>query len=184
MNYAEIKECDIANGPGVRLTLFVSGCTHHCPECFNPETWDFNYGEPFTEEVQDKMIEILKDESYQGLTLLGGEPMEMANQKALLPFLERVKRECPEKDVWCFTGYLYDQDILGHFAKIMPETMKILALIDVLVDGEFEIALKDITLLYKGSSNQRTIDVKKSLKENKIVLWNPGSVSMLPNAKI
>lgn len=184
MNYAEIKEFDIANGPGVRLTLFVSGCTHHCPECFNPETWDFNYGKPFTGEVQDKLIDMLRDESYQGLTLLGGEPMEPANQKALLPFIKRVRRECPDKDIWCFTGYLFDRDILEGFAEKMSETRELLSLLDVVVDGEFKIALKDVTLLYKGSANQRTIDVPKSLKADQIITWDPKHVSMSPNARL
>ncbi|MDO4479205.1 MAG: anaerobic ribonucleoside-triphosphate reductase activating protein [Lachnospiraceae bacterium] len=178
MHYAEIKEYDIANGPGIRLTLFVSGCTHHCKECFNPETWDFNFGEPFTREVEDRIIEMLKDDSYQGLTLLGGEPMEPANQKALLPFLKRVREEVPGKDIWCFTGYLFDDDLLGRMAKKLTETRPLLELIDVLVDGEFKIELKNINLLYKGSSNQRTIDVPASLKAGEIITWDPGSTSI------
>lgn len=183
MNYAEIKKYDIANGPGVRLSLFVSGCTHHCPECFNPETWNFEYGQPFSEAVQDDIVATLKDDNYQGLTLLGGEPMEPVNQRALLPFLERVRRECPGKDIWCFTGYLFDRDLLGRFALKMPETEKMLSLIDVLVDGEFKIELKDISLLYKGSSNQRTIDVKKSLAEKKIILWTPTQAKRSENVR-
>ena len=178
MNYAEIKEYDIANGPGVRLTLFVSVCTHHCPECFNPETWDFNYGKPFTEDVEETLLEKLGEGCYQGLTLLGGEPMEIANQDALLPFLEKVRERWPKKDIWCFTGYLMDRDLLGRMAPVHPATQRMLELIDVLVDGEFRIEEKDITLLYKGSRNQRTINVPASLEKGEIVLWEPHGVTV------
>ena len=184
MKYANFKEYDIANGPGIRFSLFVSGCTHHCKGCFNPETWDFNYGKPFTKEVEDYIIKETGHEFYEGLTLLGGEPMEPVNQKGLLPLVKRFKELYPYKTIWCFTGYLYDRDLLGHFAKVMPETMELLKRIDVLVDGEFMLDQKDVTLLFKGSSNQRTIDVQKSLKTGKIVTWDPGDTSMSPNSKI
>lgn len=184
MNYSGVKEYDIANGPGVRYSLFVSGCTHHCKGCFNPETWDFKAGKPFTKEMEDHIIEQLGHDFYQGMTLLGGEPMEPVNQKGLLPLVKRFKDTYPDKDLWCFSGYLFDRDILGHFAKVMPETMELLKRIDVLVDGEFVLEKKDITLLFKGSSNQRTIDVQKSLKAGHIITWDPGDTSMSPNSKI
>ena len=136
MNYAGIKEYDIANGPGIRFSLFVSGCTHHCRGCFNPDTWSFHYGKPFTKETEDYIIRQLGQDCYQGMTLLGGEPMEPVNQKGLLPLVKRFKETYPEKDLWCFSGYLFDKEILGHFAKIMPETMELLKYIDILVDGQ------------------------------------------------
>ena len=189
MNYAEIKEYDIANGPGIRLCLFVSGCTHHCPGCFNQQTWDFGFGEPYTEETEQHLLDLLDDPSYQGLTLLGGEPMEPANQRALLPLFRRFKEAHPEKDIWLFTGYLFDRDLLGwesdnkeqrlpKTAIAIPETPELLSFVDVVVDGEFMQAKKDITLLYKGSANQRTIDVPRSLAERKVVIWDPGDVSI------
>ena len=184
MNYANFKQYDIANGPGIRFSLFVSGCTHHCNGCFNPETWDFNYGKPFTKDVEDFILKEVGHEFYEGMTLLGGEPMEPVNQKGLLPLVKRFKEMYPQKTLWCFTGYLYDRDLLGHFAKVMPETMELLKRIDVLVDGEFMQDKKDVTLLFKGSSNQRTIDVPKSLKAGKIITWDPGDTSMSPNSKI
>lgn len=162
MNYSNIKEYDIANGPGIRYTLFVSGCTHHCKGCFNPETWDFAHGKPFTKDIEDHILEEVGQEYYEGLTLLGGEPMEPSNQKGLLSLVTRFKERYPQKTIWCFSGYLFDRDLLGRFAKIMPETMELLKRIDVLVDGEFMLDKKDVTLLFKGSSNQRTIDVPKA----------------------
>lgn len=173
MYYGEIKFNDISNGPGVRTSLFVSGCTHHCENCFNKETWDFKFGKEFTKETEDRIIESLRPAYVQGFTLLGGEPMEHINQQGVLPLLERIKSELPEKNIWIFSGYLFDRDILDVMAEKWPETMKILELTDVLVDGEFVEALKDITLKFKGSSNQRTIDVQKSLKE-KCVVTLPG----------
>ncbi len=184
MNYANIKEYDIANGPGIRLTLFVSGCTHHCKGCFNPETWDFSYGKPFTKELEDHILKEMGADYYEGLTLLGGEPMEPVNQKGLLSLVTRFKELYPKKTIWCFSGYLFDRDILGHFAKIMPETMELLKRIDVLVDGEFILEKKDVTLLFKGSSNQRTIDVPKSLDAGEIIQWDPRDTSMSPNSKL
>ena len=184
MNYANFKEYDIANGPGIRFSLFVSGCTHHCKGCFNPETWDFNYGKPLTKETEDYILKEVGQEFYEGLTLLGGEPMEPANQKALLSLVTRFKEMYPQKNLWCFTGYLYDRDLLDNFAKKMPETMELLKRIDVLVDGEFVLEKKDVTLLFKGSSNQRTIDVQKSLASGTVVPWDPRDTSMSPNSKI
>lgn len=169
MNYANIKHYDIANGEGVRTSLFVSGCTHHCKDCFNPETWDFGYGKPFTKEVIDNIIQSLKPDYVNGLTLLGGEPMEIANQKALLPLVEQVKKIYPNKTVWCYTGYQFE-DLLSGGKVHADWAEKLLNNIDIIVDGEFVKEKKDITLRFKGSSNQRIIDVQKSLKENKIIL--------------
>ena len=169
MNYANIKHYDIANGEGVRTSLFVSGCTHHCKDCFNPETWDFAYGKPFTQEVIENIIQSLKPDYVNGLTLLGGEPMEIANQKALLPLVEQVKKIYPSKTVWCYTGYQFE-DLLSGGKVHADWTEKLLNNIDIIVDGEFVKEKKDITLRFKGSSNQRIIDVQKSLKENKIIL--------------
>ena len=170
MNYGNIKYNDIANGEGVRVSLFVSGCTHHCKNCFNPETWDFNYGKPFTKEIEDNIISALAPDHINGLTLLGGEPMEPANQKALLDFVKRVKSIYPNKTIWCYSGYLFDTELLSESRAHCPWTKELLSYIDILVDGEFKEDLKDITLRFKGSSNQRVIDVQKSLKENKVVL--------------
>lgn len=171
MNYAEIKYTDIANGPGVRVSLFVSGCTHHCKGCFNAVTWDFAYGKPFTQEVQDAIIEALEPYYISGLTLLGGEPMEPENQKALLPFVRRVKERYPEKTIWCFTGYLFDTQVLNQMCKEIPETKELVSLFDVCVDGPFVEEKKNITLKFRGSSNQRIIDVPRTLKEDRIVLY-------------
>ena len=157
MYYGEIKKCDIANGPGVRVSLFVSGCTHHCKGCFNEETWSFEFGQPFTAETEEQILKLLEPSYISGLTVLGGEPMEYMNQEALLPFLEKVKERFPEKTIWCFTGYVFEKDILEQ--------------IDYLVDGPFVEAKKDITLRFRGSSNQRIIDVKKSLETGEVVLW-------------
>jgi len=170
MNYANIKFNDIANGEGVRTSLFVSGCTHHCKNCFNPETWDFNYGKEFTQEVQNKIIQSLKPDYINGLTLLGGEPMEPANQKGLLPFIKKVKETYPNKTIWCYSGFLFDEELLKESRAHCPWTLELLSYIDILVDGRFVQDLKDITLRFKGSSNQRVIDVKESLKENKVIL--------------
>lgn len=171
MNYATIKFNDIANGTGVRTTLFVSGCKHGCKGCFNQEAWDFNYGKPFTKEVEDEILKSLESEFNDGLTLLGGEPFEPENQIALLPFLKRVKEKFPSKDIWCFTGFLLDKELLGNSRGKINETIEMLSLIDVLVDGRFIEEQKSLMLKFKGSKNQRIIDVKKTLKENKIVLY-------------
>ncbi len=171
MNYAEIKYCDIANGPGVRTSLFVSGCTHHCEGCFNAMTWDFHYGEEYTKEVEDKIIESLKPDYIVGLTLLGGEPFEHVNQIGLLPLVKRVKEEFPQKTIWCYTGYTLETDIIGRMAKIWPETMELLSCLDVLVDGEFVLEKKDISLQFRGSSNQRLIKIPEFLESGEIHFW-------------
>ncbi len=173
MNYAEVKQYDVANGPGVRVSLFVSGCTHHCKECFNPETWDFDYGKPFTQETIDMILEYLEPEYIKGITLLGGEPLEHSNQKGLLPLLEQIHNKYPEKSIWCFTGYDYEKDVMGKMYQEWPETKQLLSYIEVLVDGEFMIEKKDLGLRFKGSSNQRSILVQESLAAGEIVLWQP-----------
>ena len=175
MNYGEIKNFDIANGEGVRVSLFVSGCTHHCKNCFNPETWSFDYGEPFTKEVEDKIIEELRPDYINGLSLLGGEPFEPQNQAALLPFLRRVKERFPDKTVWCYTGYLFDTQLLSESRARCEHTDEMLSLIDVLVDGEFVQELYNISLQFRGSSNQRIIDVQKSLNSGKLTEYVPKS---------
>lgn len=171
MNYANIKECDIANGPGVRVTLFVSGCSHHCEGCFNEETWDFQYGQPFTEETADSILEMLAPDYVAGLTLLGGEPLEPVNREALLPLLRAVKKRYPEKNIWCYTGYLFEKDILESFCAQWEGMREFLSYLDVIVDGEFIMARKDISLRFRGSANQRIIDVQASLERKKVVLW-------------
>lgn len=170
MNYGEIKNYDIANGIGVRVSLFVSGCTHRCKNCFNPQTWDFNFGKEFTDETENEILKMLEPDYITGLTVLGGEPFEPANQQRLLPFLQRVKAKYPSKTIWIYTGYLLDKELLRESRARCKYTDQILALTDVLVDGEFVEELKNITLLFRGSSNQRIIDVPKTLKENKIVI--------------
>ncbi len=169
MNYGEIKNCDIANGIGVRVSLFVSGCTHHCRGCFNAQTWDFNFGEPFTKEVEDKILEYLKPDYINGITILGGEPFEPSNQQVLLPFLRRVKGECPSKTIWIYSGYKFDEELLKKSRARCEYTDEILSMTDILVDGRFEEELKNIRLVFRGSSNQRIIDVKESLKVNKVI---------------
>lgn len=173
MNYAEIKTCDVANGPGVRVSLFVSGCTHHCEGCFNKETWDFNFGKPFTDEVIDDIIEYMKPDYIKGITLLGGEPLEQTNQQGLLPLLRKIDQIYPEKDIWCFTGYDFEKDVIGRMMKEWDETKEFMSYIDVLVDGEFMIDKKDLNLVFKGSSNQRTIMVQESFAEGRIIYWQP-----------
>ncbi len=170
MNYAEIKKFDIANGPGIRVSLFVSGCLHHCRGCFNEEAWDFKYGDLFTNEIENEIIEALKPEYIEGLTILGGEPFEADNQKALLPFLKRVRQIYPEKTIWAFTGFKLDDELLGDSRASITITKELLSLIDVLVDGRFKLDEKDISLVFRGSKNQRIIDLKASLEQNKIVL--------------
>lgn len=171
MNYGEIKTTDIANGVGVRTSLFVSGCTHHCKGCFNEETWDFNFGKPFTKEVEDEIIESLRPVYVTGLTILGGEPMEVVNQKALRPFIERIKKELPGKTIWIYSGYVWEELTDVNNSRCHgDDTDAILSMIDVLVDGEFKLDLKNISLKFRGSSNQRIIDVPKTLEEGSIVL--------------
>ena len=170
MNYSGIKTHDVANGIGIRVSLFVSGCTHHCKGCFNPETWDFCYGEPFTEKEEEKIIEALAPSFIKGFSLLGGEPFEPQNQKALLPLLEKIKKAYPEKDIWCYTGYTMDEELLKKSRARTELTDKMLAFIDVLVDGEFVEDEKDLNIRFRGSRNQRIIDVKETLKTGKLVL--------------
>ena len=171
MNYAAIKNCDIANGPGVRVSLFVSGCTHRCKGCFNEVAWDFNYGSPFTQEVTDEILQMLAPDYVKGLTLLGGEPFEPANQPTIVEFLRQLKAEYPTKSVWAFTGYLFDKDILGGKLGPWEITEEYLSYLDVLVDGPFVEAKKNLSLRFRGSENQRLIDVPASLEQGEIVLW-------------
>ncbi|MDO4922265.1 MAG: anaerobic ribonucleoside-triphosphate reductase activating protein [Phascolarctobacterium sp.] len=172
MNYATIKNLDIANGPGLRVSLFVSGCTHHCKGCFNPEAWDFNYGQPFTQETEEKIFRLLENGHIRGLSLLGGEPFEPANQAALLPFLRRFKEKFPQKDLWCYSGYNFEKDMLTGNLGPWEITKEMLSYIDILVDGEFVLELKNPNLRFRGSANQRVISVQDSLREDKVVLWD------------
>ena len=174
MNYGEIKKYDIANGEGVRVSLFVSGCTHHCPGCFNQETWDFGFGKPYTEETEREILRAAAPGYIAGLSLLGGEPFEPANQEVLVGLLRKFKDRFPDKTVWCYTGYLFDRELLEESRARCRWTDEMLSMIDVLVDGRFVEALKDITLLFRGSSNQRLINVQESLREGKVVLYEPG----------
>ncbi len=171
MNYAEIKTLDVANGPGIRLSLFVSGCNHKCVGCFNELAWDFNYGKPFDESTIDYIIETINSGPYQGMTLLGGEPLEPVNQKGLLPLVRRFKKECPDKDLWCFSGFTYEY-IMENMCGKLEETEELLSYIDVLVDGPFVQEKRNLMLKFRGSENQRLIDLKKTLKENKVILWD------------
>ncbi len=171
MNYGEIKSCDIANGIGVRISLFVSGCTNHCKNCFQPQTWDFNFGEPFTSDTEEKILKMLEPDYIDGLTVLGGEPMEPSNQQALYPFLLKVKEKMPNKTIWVFSGFTLEEMREEGGYSNCDVTEKILSIIDVLVDGRFVEELKDITLKFRGSSNQRLIDMKKTNEQGSIVLW-------------
>ena len=171
MNYATIKNCDIANGPGVRVSLFVSGCTHRCPGCFNEIAWDFNYGEPFTDQTVDEIVKMMAPAHIKGLTLLGGEPFEPQNQLPIVELLRRVKAEYPDKSIWAYSGYLFDKDILAGRLGDWEITKEYLSYLDVLVDGPFIQAQKDLTLRFRGSSNQRLINVPASLEKGEIVLW-------------
>ena len=174
MKYAKIKKCDVANGPGVRVSLFVSGCNHHCKNCFNREAWDFNYGNDFTQKEQDEIIQDLKPEYLDGLSLLGGEPFERENQEELAPFVKKVKDTYPNKKIWCYTGFTFDKQILQEMVETenRESTKEMLQNIDYIVDGRFVEELKDPKLRFRGSSNQRIIDVKKSLEQNQIVIWD------------
>ncbi len=169
MNYANIKNCDIADGVGVRVSLFVSGCTHCCEGCFQPETWDFAYGQPYTQETEDRILEMLRPSYIDGLTLLGGEPMEPANQRELVKLLRRIKTELPEKNVWCYSGYVLEE-LQGESRARCEVTDEMLSMIDVLVDGEFVQAKKNISLAFRGSENQRLIDLKATLAKGEVTL--------------
>ena len=171
MNYGAIKKCDIANGVGVRTVLFVSGCTHHCKGCFQPETWNFDYGERYTKEAEDEIIESLRPDYVDGITLLGGEPFEPENQRELVKLLRRIKKELPQKTVWSFSGFTYEE-LTGDSRAVCEVTNEMLSMLDVLVDGEFVEAKRNISLRFRGSENQRLIDMNKTRKEGKIVLWD------------
>ena len=178
MNYATIKNCDIANGPGVRVSLFVSGCTHRCPGCFNEVAWDFHYGEPFTEQTIESILDMLRPSYIKGLTLLGGEPFEPQNQADVVKLLRRIKAELPEKSIWAFSGYLFEKDMLsGRIGDIS----EYLSYLDVLVDGPFVLAKKNLNLRFRGSENQRIIDVKASLAAGQTLLWGDNQKGMREN---
>ena len=173
MHYGEIKLFDIANGEGVRTTLFVSGCRNRCEGCFQPQTWDFDYGKPFGDEAKEKIFNSFERGVVRGLTVLGGEPMEPENQVALLPFLREMKAKFPDKTVWLYTGNLYEEltgEVAGH-PKCIPETRELLSLVDILVDGRYVAAERSIGLRFRGSRNQRIIDMNKTRAEGKIVIW-------------
>lgn len=174
MHIGQIIIADSANGEGIRVSLFVSGCTNHCPGCFQPETWDFLFGRLYTKEIEDSIIKELQKPYYDGLTLLGGEPFEVENQRALLPLIRRVRKECPGKTIWAYTGFTYDKDLTNNGCRHIECTDEILDNIDVLVDGKFIQKLYNITLNFRGSSNQRIIDMKKTRATGKITLshWN------------
>ena len=161
MNYGNIKECDIANGPGVRVSLFVSGCRHHCKGCFNAETWDFGYGKPFTEETGREILRLLEPSYIQGFTVLGGEPFEPENQPAVAELLKQIRMVYPQKDIWCYSGYLWDRDLAAGGVVHTEVTDEMLSYVDVLVDGEFVEAEKDLTLQFRGSRNQRILELKR-----------------------
>ena len=173
MHYGMIKKSDIANGEGIRTTLFVSGCRNRCKGCFQPQTWDFNYGKPFTDETAEQIFKTFENPFVRGLTVLGGEPMEPENQVALLPFLKEFKHRFPEKTIWLYTGNLYEE--LSGFAegseKRLPITDEILSLVDILVDGRYVEALRSIGLRFRGSSNQRVIDMNKTRELGDVVIW-------------
>lgn len=175
MNYATIKNCDIANGPGVRVSLFVSGCTHRCPGCFNEVAWDFDYGQPFTDETIETILDMLRPSYIKGLTLLGGEPFEPRNQADVVKLLRRVRQELPEKSIWAFSGYLFEKDMLSGRIGDLSEYLSCL---DVLVDGPFIQAKKNLSLRFRGSENQRIIDMKASLKEGRTILWDDDQKGM------
>ena len=178
MNYATIKNCDIANGPGVRVSLFVSGCTHRCPGCFNEVAWDFHYGEPFTDETIESIVEMLRPSYIKGLTLLGGEPFEPQNQADVVKLLRRVRQELPEKSIWAFSGYLFEKDMLSGQ---IGDVTEYLSYLDVLVDGPFVQAKKNLSLRFRGSENQRIIDVKASLAAGQTILWDDNQKGMREN---
>ena len=169
MNYAGIKYCDIANGTGCRTVLFVSGCRNACKGCFQPQTWDFGYGEPFDEKVQEEVLKSLEPDYITGITVLGGEPFEPENQKELVPFMRKVVARYPNKNVWAFTGYIYDKDLVAGGRRHTEDTDELLSMIDVLVDGPFQEEKKDITLRFRGSSNQRILDLKETIRTGNII---------------
>lgn len=174
MNFANIKKYDVANGVGVRVSLFVSGCTHRCKGCFNAEAWDFSYGKPYTEETEEEILDALDKDYIAGLSLLGGEPFEPQNQRALLPLLRKFRERYPQKDVWCYSGYTFDSDLQEGGRAHCEATDEMLSMLDILVDGEFVEDLKDLKLRFRGSANQRIIDVPRTLREGEVRLWKDG----------
>lgn len=168
MNYAAIKPWDIANGPGVRVSLFVSGCTHHCKDCFNPEAWDFDYGEPFDRAVMERIVTMMQPQYIRGITYLGGEPFDAHNQAGLLELTQLLRARMPEKSIWAFTGYVYDRNL----PRVAGVTDALLAELDVLVDGPFIAERKNLSLRFRGSENQRLIDMPQTLKAGAVVLWD------------
>lgn len=166
MNYAEIKYMDVANGPGVRTSIFVSGCTHHCEDCFNQKAWDFNYGTPFTKDVEDEIMKTLRN----GITFLGGEPFELVNLRALAPFVERIRNEKPDISIWFYSGYTWEE-LIARTGEVGELTKRILAVIDILVDGRFMKDKKNMMLQFRGSENQRIINVPESLAKDEIIMW-------------
>lgn len=172
MYYGNIKNYDIANGAGVRVTLFVSGCTNHCKGCFQPETWDFNYGRPFTDETEEELLNMLKPAYIRGLTVLGGEPFEPDNQRILLPFIRRVRKMYPGKDIWMFSGFTYEELKTEGSHPRCECTDELLTLTDILIDGRFVEEKKNISLQFRGSENQRILDMKKTLAANAPVWWD------------
>ena len=171
MHYGEIKRLDVANGIGIRVTLFVSGCTNHCENCFQPQTWDFNYGREFTHETEAELLDALRPAHVRGLTLLGGEPFEPKNQRVLVEVLKKVREQYPGKDVWVFTGFRLEDELLQQSYARCEVTDEMLSMIDVLVDGRYVDALRDLALQFRGSSNQRIIDMNKTRAEGKTILW-------------
>ena len=172
MYYGEIKNCDIANGVGVRVSIFVSGCRYMCKNCFLPQTWDFEYGKPFTKDTEEYILGLLKNSYIKGLTVLGGEPFEPSNQEGLYPFLKRVRSELPNKNIWIFTGFTYEELLSEDCRANCEHTQKILELTDVLVDGRYKEEEKNISLKFRGSENQRIIDVQKTILKNEVVLYD------------
>ena len=172
MYYGEIKDCDISDGNGVRVTLFVSGCTNRCKGCFQPQTWDFHYGKPFTRETEDRILSMLSPSYIDGLTLLGGEPFEPENQRVLYPFLLRVRERYPEKTVWAFSGFTLEELRQEGSHPRCEVTDAMLDQLDVLVDGRFREELKSLMLRFRGSSNQRLIDMNETRRQGQIVLWD------------
>ncbi len=170
MYYADIKKYDVANGPGVRVSLFVSGCTHHCKGCFNEAAWDFKYGNKFTDLQKNIILKQLENDFISGITILGGEPFEFINQEGILPLLEEVRKKFPNKSIWVYTGYLFDKNIVQEMAKKNNVTKQLLEIVDVIVDGKFELDKKNLRLKFRGSSNQRIIDVKSSINSGKVIL--------------
>ncbi len=172
MYYGNIKNCDIADGEGVRVTLFVSGCTNRCKGCFQPETWDFCYGQPFTEETEEKILSMLKPDYINGLTLLGGDPFEPENQRALLPFVKRVREAFPKKNIWAYTGFTYEELKTEGSHPRCEVTDELLSQIDILVDGRFMEEFRDITLKFRGSRNQRILDLNETRREGRVIFWD------------